>query len=266
MNFDEQTYLLIAAYIEQTLSATERIAFEKRLEEDTALATEVQIHREMHTYYTEPDTLHDLQEYPPATMATLKKHLASDETAALSQKIRAGKRIYENTQKRKKRIRLSYYAAAAAILVIFLISQLVFQQNATPQELYAEYKNWEDVPSLTVKGTPDAEMAQAEALFLERKYAEAITIFEKQLPTQHPHLLIYMGISYLELNAIEKARHSFDTLLQSNTLDSHKAYWYIALSYLKQGDHTKAITYLELVRSNPKNYGYEQAEELLEAL
>ena len=58
----------------------------------------------------------------------------------------------------------------------------------------------------------------------------------------------------------------FDKVLQSQTLDSHKAYWFKALSYLKQGDTAQAIATLETLVENKGNFNYDKAQKLLKVL
>ncbi|MEM6831452.1 MAG: tetratricopeptide repeat protein, partial [Bacteroidota bacterium] len=93
-----------------------------------------------------------------------------------------------------------------------------------------------------------------------------ITLFRKRREENNPHILLYLGASYLEMNDFQQAQAVFEQLLTGDTLDSHKAYWYLALVYLKQGSVEKAKEQLLLVRQNPANYGYEQANALLEEL
>lgn len=271
MSFDEHTYEMIAAYLDQNLSDPDRLAFEERIQNDTDLAQEVAIHKEMYVQYG--TDVSNAQQLPidSQELQALQNHLRSEEIQELSQKIKAGKKIYdiENTPSKKPILRYLYYAAAA-IALVFLVNRFFIDTEVSSKELYAEYNTWENLPSLTVRGDHEQDLAKGEALFIDKKYAEAIPLFSSYLTLHqeiiNPHVLTYLGIAYLESNNFDKALPIFDQLLKSNTIESDRAYWYIALTYLKQGNDKKAIANLKLLRNNPDNYYFKKANELLSQL
>lgn len=268
MNFDEQTYEMIEAYLAQTLSGSERISFEERIKADTNLATEVAICREMHIQYGNAYNTGIYVQYDQEVLTDLKDHLKSEEIHKLSKKIKKGKKIYDDTTNKKPLITYFYYTAAAiaAIAVIFLISTLFTTTNTSSQELYVEYKDWNELPSLTSKGDDQNSLSKGETIFFEGKYTEVILLFNDLEYIKNPHVLTYLGLSYLESNDFDNALNTFDQLLKSDTLDNHKAYWYISMAYLKQGNRKKAIEQLQLLRSNKNNYKYKKAGKLLSEL
>lgn len=271
MSFDEHTYEMIAAYLNQRLSDPDRLAFEERIQNDADLAREVTINKEMYAQYG-TDTSNE-QQFPidREKLHALQNHLRSEEIQELSQKIKAGKKKYdrENTTAKKPILRYLYYAAAA-IALVFLVNHFFMNTTVSPEELYAEYNNWEHLPSLTVRGDQEQDLAKGEALFIDKKYIQAIPLFTSYLSSHHerinPHVLTYLGIAYLESNTTDKALPIFDRLLKSDTIESDRAYWYIALTYLKQGNDKKAIANLKQLRNNPENYYFEKAGELLSQL
>ncbi len=264
MNFDEQTYETIEAYLDNTLSEAERLSFEKRMQDDPNLAIEIRINREMRAQFSKASnaTISN-PEYDSETLASLEKHLKSEEISQLSKKIKEGKRLYDKTSTSKKPILRYLYYAAAAVALIFLVNRFFITPTNTSEELYVAYSDWKNLPSLTSKGADQNNLAKGETLFAEKKYKEAITIFSKNEYINNPHVLMYLGVSYLESNNFEKAQITFHRLLNGKTLESNKAYWYITLTYLKQGNNEKAIEYLQLLRTNKNNYQYKEAGELL---
>ncbi len=264
MSFNEQTYETIEAYLDQVLSDTERIAFEERIKNDPDLANEVTINREMRIQYGNSNTF-TTSKYAPEIVTNLKSHIQSKETEELSRQIKEGKKLYDKNLARKKTIIRYMYATVAAVALIFLISTFFINQDLSTEELYAQNSNWENLPSLTVKGENQQNLAKGEALFNAKKYTEAISYFEGN-ESNNPHVLIYLGISHLESNNYQKALATFNQLKTNNTLGSHKAYWYISLTYLKQGQKERAIAALQLLRQNQNNYQYDKAGELLSKL
>lgn len=271
MSFDEQTYEMITAYLNQNLSDPDRLAFEERMQKDTALAQEVAIHKEMYAQYG--TDVSNAQQLPidSQELQALRNHLRSEEIQELSQKIKAGKKKYdiENTPSKKPILRYLYYAAAAVAL-LFLVNRFFIESHLSSEELYAEYNTWENLPSLTVRGDNQQYLAKGEAMFVNKEYTEAIPLFTSYLTSNpeitNPHVLTYLGIAYLESDNFEKALTTFEQLLRSNTLENDTAYWYIALTYLKQGNDKKAIDNLKLLRNNPDNFYYKKAGALLSKL
>ena len=271
MSFDEHTYEMIEAYLNQNLSDKDRIAFEERMQNDIDLAQEVAINKEMYVQYSGNTSKEQRTPVDQQELQALRNHLRSKEVQELSQKIKAGKEIYdtENTNAKKPILRYLYYAAAAAALV-FLVNRFFINPTISTEELYAEYSTWENLPSLTVKGVDQQLLAKGEALFIDKKYIEAIPLFTSYLDAHqeivNPQVLTYLGIAYLESNTFENARITFNRLLHSNTLENDRAYWYIALTYLKEGNDKQAIENLKLLRKNPDNFYYIKAGALLSEL
>ncbi|OED45203.1 hypothetical protein AB832_01480 [Flavobacteriaceae bacterium (ex Bugula neritina AB1)] len=267
MNFDEQTYQTIENYLDGTLPEQEHKHFEDRMASDIFLAQEVAINQEMRIQYGNEISSNTTLPYDTTLVEKLKKHLKSEETKALSEKIKKGEQLYKSTKRQKPVIRLKYlYYAAAAVALVFLVNTLFINNNVTSQELYVAYKDWDALPSLTFKGENSKELAQGEALFHEKKYAEAISILDIYKNSKNPHVLIYLGVSYLELDVYDKAERIFIKITEMNTLDRSKGYWYLALTYLKQGDDKKVITALKKIRDDENNYKYEEAGKLLQEL
>ena len=63
------------------------------------------------------------------------------------------------------------------------------------------------------------------------------------------------------------AKPGFQYKLESgSSLDQNKAYWYLAMVYLKAGEKERAINVLETLTEDPTRYKYKVAQELLEKL
>ncbi len=264
MNFDEETYVILEGYLNNTLSQAELNDFEQRMATEPALREEVEINRGMNMYLN-TTTDEYLSFHPEAK--SLEKCFRSSEIQELKERITQGQRIYSDKQNKSKWKKYFYYVAA--ILVIGLIIGQYFVQNKkshTMKVLYSSYSNWEDVPAITSKnGIHEGLLSRGVALYQEKKYTKAIDMFTKamnQSTEMNPHILIYLGVSYVKIDATQKAKDTFELLLQSKTLESHKAYWYIALTSLKLEDRAEALRYLNLVLQNEGNYKYQEAKKL----
>jgi tetratricopeptide (TPR) repeat protein len=266
MSFDDQAYEQIASYLNNQMVKAEKATFEVQLTNDAKLASFVDTFSTLEGVYNE-------DKWTVKSNATLEevKELANEfrtkDVLDLSKKIRA---IQENTnQERATRSRKSYFyyiSSAVAIAAVCTLFYFSFKQSITATDAFEQYHDWTSLPSFQTKSASENNLAKASALFQEEKYQEALAIFTKESDTYNPQIQLYIGISQLELENYHEAIQTFDKLLNSNTVDNHKAYWYTSLTYLKQNDAEKAKKVLNTLIENPTNYNYEKARKLLKKL
>lgn len=159
--------------------------------------------------------------------------------------------------------RLFYYLAAACI-VVFLMLKLFFNQNVSNQELYNDYIALNDLPSFVSRSDESSQLVKAQEFFVNKKYAEALLIFESLDDSDDfiSKVLIYKGISETELGQYNDAQETFDSLINSNLFDAQTGYWYKALLFLKQDrvEEVKSILNKIIEEDLFKN---EEAKELI---
>lgn len=266
-NFSNDTYSKIDTYVSGTMTEAECIAFEEELHTRPGLAEEVEINRQMQLQYDDTSWSFAGKDSNNVTVRALETYLKSEEAQALSTKIREAEEHYEEQTARVRRRRFFYYAAAS-VAALFLAGNFFINSNGG--NLYDDYKNWENIPSVTVRSNTSNLVSEGEALFKQQKYADAIIILNAYLEENpdllHPQALAYLGASYAETDQYENAIHTFNQLQNSDALDSENAYWYKALTYVKQGDEEKAKTQLEAILSHPDHPYYKEAETLMEEL
>ncbi|WP_034228494.1 tetratricopeptide repeat protein [Aquimarina pacifica] len=275
MEFDQATYEKIDAYIFGRLTGKEKELFEKEIEGNIELKKEVILNKAVKASIANEDwTLldHDLESDQVKHIASLRRSDVYTKKAFDLKNI--GDTYFETLdQKPKRSKRLLYIAvtAAAAVLLIFFIGN--YSSNPSTEALYAEYNNWDDLPSLTLQGDTTANLAKGEELFNKGAYQEVIALFTQNIEESqvahkeiNPYVLSYLGASYLESGAYNKALETFNILLKNNTLDSSKGYWYKAMVYLKQGNREKAIEELKLLTNNKQHFNFDVAKRLLRKL
>ncbi len=79
----------------------------------------------------------------------------------------------------------------------------------------------------------------------------------------NPLVYIYTELIYSEKNELDKAVREFQILENSNSIDSSRALWYKALTYLKFDKTTKGKEILLRILKDSTNYKYKEAKELL---
>jgi len=158
---------------------------------------------------------------------------------------------------------------AASFLVLAVAGWWVIGagQSSDPNALYTEYIGAYDV-SLTVRGTTDATAVQAaQSAYQAGEYGAAYSQFAalaSQDPAAHSYAF-YAGVAALLDGQAAVAIPFFKNLLaEPNHLFIEQSRWYLALSYLQEGDSASAKTILGEIGED--DFKGVEAKEVLGAL
>ncbi len=243
MERTQEIFEKIEAYINNTLSQEERSVFEKEMEQNPELQTEVDKHKKLHEVLSDTDTL------------AFKEKLVK-----ISDEIKA-----EGTSSRSWF--LQHWKMAATIAVILGIGSILwFNANRTHQnqELYAAY--YEPFPiEDTTRGESTNDFADALIHYAQGEYDRVISTLEElvHVPDQE-QLSLYLGNSYMNTGEEQKAIDIFKNIDGSSKYHEN-AQWYLALTYLKIGD-TKKLKPLLTTIINYNGVYKENATHLQKAL
>jgi len=105
-------------------------------------------------------------------------------------------------------------------------------------------------------------LAKGQSLFEEEQYQKALDIFTSFIDTREeipPSVLIYAGVSAVELDKNEEAISYFDKLISMHVMDQSKEYWYKALVFLKQNRKEEEVTTLEIITQDKNNFNFKKA-------
>ena len=243
---------IIQQYLHGSLSKKETNEFERALAQDDVLKAEVEFFRWLQTSLKE------------------KRRM---ETREMLQQITSSMEIEENPEQLKnleeqlkhtspkgppgfsplKIIGLSLGVLTSGILIWLFLPYTISSTDA--QNIFQKYYS----PfSLVESVDPQSQNPPDRALYEYSKanFPEVITLLEEYPNyTTEMDLLMALGISYIETQAIPKAEKIF-TIISKDTLDIYAkdAQWYLALVMLKQHKVTTARTYLEGLQHHEK-YG-----------
>ncbi len=274
MEFDNSIYDQIEAFISEKMSEDEKRLFESKIQSDNELKKEVDLHRSLKIAINDKkwhltENVKDNDEFNQIKSIRRSKKYTDIESSIGE----AGDQYFENEMKSKRYKAWMYYVGAAVAIACIAFFINYYSGNQSTNALYAEYSNWNDLPSLTVQNENENILAEGERLFLATEYDKAVIIFSNALrdislqgQSPDPYVLSYLGASYLELNDYESALLTFDQLLNSNTIDSSKGYWYKAMVYLKHGNKQKVGEQLKLILQSERNFNFQKAKELCEKL
>ncbi|GGX12056.1 hypothetical protein [Aquimarina muelleri] len=261
----EKYHKQISAYLRDELSPEEKKLFEKSLTQNPELLQEFKIHQELFAQVEGSEDIVVSWDYDKEDVRALTTYFRSEEAEKLKKTIQKAKNNYQGYKKQRvwrKNIILPLLVAASIAVFVLVYT---FNSKSSTTEMYVKHSEWEDLPSLTSRGG-DNKLAEGERLFVDKKYKESYAIFTAlSQKEQQPSVLIYLGLCALELDQLDKALHYFELLKNTEAIDSSKAYWYLALTYLKQNEKEKATNILqELVSGN--HYKNTEARELLDQL
>ncbi|MFT5891812.1 MAG: tetratricopeptide (TPR) repeat protein [Dokdonia sp.] len=257
----------IESYLLGNLSKEEVALVEKRMSEDIRFRESVLLHKQLFESLSENNwssaknvDIKRLQEY--------EQLYRDKETLQLKETLKNANRTYQK-QHSKSNKSILFYLSAALIAVTITIGTLLPEQ-LTPQELYVEYYTVSDIPSLVSRGgEEDTSLIDAERYFEEGDYEKALAILIPKVTVtikNKASVLLYKGISEMELEQYEKAAATFDQLIESDLMDAPMGLWYKALLYLKTGDTEKAKELLLQINASSSNYKYTEAKAVLEEL
>ncbi|WP_299889473.1 hypothetical protein [uncultured Lacinutrix sp.] len=268
MNLDDNISKRIRAYLDNEMSSIERLNFEKELSNNQELMDTVSILKKMDTVYSDTDW--DLYSGNLSDLKETSNLFKGEDITAFSNQVKTAESNYYQPDRKKFKSFIKYASSIAAAVLILFSGYYFLNKAPTSLDLYNDYYNLKDLPSFTTKSNTENSLSKAENLFKTKHYKEALEMFiaieSKNKNTYNPNLNLYIAICYLELNHYDLALKKLDVLLQSNTLDFHKAYWFKSLTYLKEGNKSQAREVLQLLVKDEKHFNYKNAKELLKKL
>ncbi|MCL8008486.1 hypothetical protein M8845_13740 [Gelidibacter japonicus] len=242
----EQDYILFDAYLSGSLDAESIQAFENRLKSDADFNLAFNDYRQAeafleHKFKNEEKTQRFKENLEHISSGYFKKE-ASDKTKV-------------------RRINPWYYSVAAGVILLFGV--VIAQQFSSPT--YDDFANYGKI-SLTVRGSENDLQNKAEKAFNNKDYKDAERYLTQLLQKDQDNieLQLYKAVSLVELNKYEEADALYQNVIQSPSVYSNTAKWYLALSKLKQKKISESITALESISEDADDF--ESAQKLLKKL
>ena len=241
--------LLLQSYFSNSLTKEQRILFDQLLEEDASFLEQFNFEKNLKRVIAE----NQKQE--------LKTKITQFETEISSKSVPV--KIFSAKKFQK------WYVAASIVLLIG-IGSMAYYGFSGPNYDNLYDNNFQTYPNTVF------EIARGESIeSLEREaftayelkdYKTAIEKFDKISESDdREYLDFYMGISYLNLNQLDRAETFLSKTIAENADFTAEAHWYLAMTYLKMKEKRKAIVELDkLVKGY--DYNRERATILLSEL
>jgi TolA-binding protein len=250
---------LIDKYLGGELKPEEKAAFEKRLATESALSEQVALHRQITASFRSSGRASML-----AMLAEEDANMPAYQEVEVAEEKPEAKVIAFNNKSRQM-----YYWAAAAVLLL-LVPFIFIIRNNTSERIADRYFEPHKYQGATANNDTADLSTKAMNHYEKGKYALALPILEKMLgnnTTAEAEVQFYKGNSHLALNHPKDAIASFEAVLAMPANQyTEEAQWYLALSYIKAEDKTKAKELLNTIVDTQNHPFHKNASELLKKL
>lgn len=262
MNAAEK-YDRIERYLDGTLDGEALLDFEKKLNTDSALKQELELHRQI-AETLKGEKVHELR-------GVLKN---VDQQWKIQIQTQTQTKTQTKTQTQTKTAKIfnirRVMMVAASILLIVFMAQYWFSNNSmTNQQLFANhFEPYQMILNQRTQAPADPAVGEnineAVTAYLNKDYEAASTAFQ-QLENNSPDAIafrFYSAISELALGHSNKTITELEEILKdAPPILIEQCNWYLALAYLQEGNRGKAKSILEGIKSG--GYQYEEAREIL---
>ena len=230
----------IHEYISGEMDADERTAFEKLLSEDKVLNDKVMNEQQIKL---------NIKRYH---RSKIKKQLQE---------------IHKTTINKKSNSKIYILLGAVILLMLLSFWYLSKKETFTHQELYAKYYTKYTIEEDQRNGGEE----KLNDIFIHYKNESFDIVINqteefsmKSIPSSYRLLL---GISYLELNKLERAKFTFQSIIdEQDVIFIDQALWYLALTELKSNNIEIVKNLLNKIMTDSSSDHYENANNLLESL
>jgi TolA-binding protein len=231
----------IDRYLRGELNADERQAFDNALAQDENLAQELNFHADVERFLKKRDKRQALQ-------ANLEEIGADFFQPA-------------KTVPLKRNNNLRWIIGIAAVLAAVMIGRTLLRPS-----LYEQYAQYPELALTEKSSSADASVGAIEAAFKAKDYAKARPLLENYLKAypNSQQARLYAGICAIELKDYEAGRQYLQPLSEVEGPFRDYAYWYSALSWLKEGNKAECRKTLEAMPNDSEFFS--QAQDLLKKL
>lgn len=246
----EKTYEKIEAYLDDELSSSDKLAFEKEIAEDSNLRNEVDLHKSLQSELSE-DVLN------------LKEKLRNINSGA--------KETDKSSGKQAKILRLVMRSVAVAAILglgIFFLPQL-FNESIAPEGLYASY--YEPYPMALNQRSADGSqetisLNEAVKNYTQKDYGKASIQFEElnKLEPDDVYLLYKANAEQAQGNLNEALNIYEGIIANGNEKYIQQAQWFKSLILINKGDLEEVKSFINSLSS--EHYKSEELEQILKVL
>jgi hypothetical protein len=242
-NYIMERTKVIESYLDGSMNQSEQENFEKLIREDTELASQVALSKDINDAILDEGTVH------------FRKLVRSV--------------IDANTDRYRKVIRTLKIPLAASILLLIGLSFWHILSYKSPAEIYETYYKPYEIDLYTRSANSSSEKSEeAYKMYQGGNYKGSFEILQNYLTENNSNLTahFYCGLDAIELGIFNIATEELIPVEQNIVSPfSLHARWYLALTYLRLNQPEDARRYLLILVSNDNMYS-ENAKSILKKL
>lgn len=247
-DFDYNEY--IERYLHEEMSPEEKVWFEKELEGNLSLKSEVNIRKQVDLVLADKDLI--------------------DLKIQLNQ---IHKEIYEATEQSRTIVRRIYKkvlvgTVAIAVLSISFVYYLSNRNYSNEKLVEVYYQPAQTSINFRSADPEKGILTEAMSLYNNKEYKKAIRLFEEILEKDNSKLGInlYSGISHMEVKEYSKANERFQNILDEKPNPFvESANWYLGLCYIMTNDRDKAYKVFDKL-ADQKGFYQKDAKRILKRI
>ena len=194
---------------------------------------------------------------------TLKQHFSEKEIEAYMDGVYNAhlETIVQNIKPKKG---LILWKIAASILLLGISSLFVFKNTSLSINEIIEDEIATTYPiSQHLRGSGDATLRNALIAYNNGEYKKSIRLLAKDESAQGTFT---RGLSLFYLKNYGQAAEDFSKSLMLNSRYEEQSRWFLAMSYIKSGEETKAIEILNKILNIKNHYKAKESKKLLRLL
>lgn len=238
----------IDRYLRGDLSESEKNAFEGEVTQDAELAAELALQKDMEQFLRKQDRRAALKGQLESIGETFFQEVSQPETGRI-------------VPLHRRPVVRWVIGLAAAIALVLMARQVFFQPN-----LYDQYSQYPPLAMIEKSNATQDKLAAMEAAFNQKDYTKALPLLQAYVQEKPEDLQaqLYLGICLLETGKYAAARDLFTKISSGESSFVDYGQWYLALSYLKEGNKAECRKVLQQVPAESEFL--QKAQELLKRL
>ncbi len=233
-------------YLDGVMSASELNWFEKELQDNAELESEINLQKKIETVISDQETI----------------ELQVQLNDIYTKTYRPWKKTITIPKLKKKSLYIATGAATILLLLFLAVYGIIRHRSSTAAssaKIYAQYYQPADINMSfrTAEDIVDSDLRLAMLSYENKEFEKAIELFEKIIKSDNSRigLNLYSGISRMEIQQYAEANKNFKMILdhKANAF-IESAEWYLGLCYLMTEENIKAREIFTAIASSDGYY------------
>jgi hypothetical protein len=269
----EEKYELFEAYLDNSLSAEERISFDALMKDANNKIAFEEYKAIQDTFITlqknesnEKDFIANVKNIASAYKNTASEDATENDEETISKASSIEKSTTQQATKTlgfSKNIKWTMGIAAALVIGLFTFKNFILPKQSTTELLAYHY----NIDNLSLeRGSANDSLEKIVSFYNDNKFQEILPMLQaySSTHTENGDLKLAVAICNIEIKDFAKAEGLLQNIISEKSVYQQKAEWFLAMCYLKQNKIDECKT---LLKSFEDDHFYKaKAKDILKAL